>query len=371
MGLTGKDVTRLDFGGLEGVLGVHPHLALEDTRPARPASDMPAPAPDALDRAAAVARAHRSTYAHLALVGDKALLFNAKGNAFVMFAGEGRSLVAMGDPVGPEEELPELVWTFKGICDRYASHMVFYQATQAHLPLYIDAGLAFLKLGEEAVIPLAGFSLEGKPFRDLRAGRNRALKDGAAFGILEPAEVEAALPRLRDVSRDWLRAKDAREKGFSLGYFEDDYLRRCAVAVARVGGDIVAFANLWRCAGREELSVDMMRHLADAPKGIMDFLFAEIMARGREEGYARFNLGMAPLSGLENREFAPLWAKAASFLYEHGERFYHFRGLRRYKEKFGPVWEPRYLAAPGGLAMTRALANVTALIARGPKGALR
>lgn len=340
------------------------------TRASRPSAAVSEPGPAALDHAQAIARAHWASYGHLALVGDKTLLFSANGKAFIMFAAEGRSCVAMGDPVGPEEEMPELIWAFKGLCDRFASHMVFYQVTQSHLPVYIDAGLSFLKLGEEALIPLADFSLEGKAFKGLRANYNRAVKEGVGFAVLPPAEVTGVLPQLRMVSDSWLREKEAREKGFSLGYFDEAYLARCAVAVARVDGRIAAFANLWRCDGKQEISVDLMRYAGDAPKGIMDFLFASILAHGRDEGYARFNLGMAPLSGLEHRELAPLWSKAASFLYQHGERFYNFQGLRHYKEKFDPVWEPRYLAAQGGMAMPRVLANVTALISGGLKGAI-
>lgn len=340
------------------------------TRPARPSASLSAPGPEALDRAQGIARAHTATYGHLALLGDKTLLFSANAKAFIMFASAGRSCIAMGDPVGPEEEMPELIWAFKALCDRYASQMAFYQVTQAHLPVYIDAGLSFLKLGEEAVVPLEGFSLEGKSFKGLRANYNRGIKEGTEFAVLEPDEVAEALPRLRAISDAWLAEKGAREKGFSLGYFDEAYLRRCAVAVARSEGRIAAFANLWRCDGRQELSVDLMRYAGDAPKGIMDFLFASILGYGRDRGYGRFNMGMAPLSGLENRELAPLWAKAASFLYEHGERFYNFQGLRQYKEKFGPVWEPRYLAAPGGIALPRVLANLTALISGGLKGAI-
>jgi phosphatidylglycerol lysyltransferase len=340
------------------------------TRPARPAASVLAPGPAALDLAQAIARAHSGSYGHLALVGDKTLLFSANRKAFIMFAAAGRTCVAMGDPVGPEEEMPELVWAFKGLCDRFASHMVFYQVTQAHLPVYIDAGLSFLKLGEEALIPLGSFSLEGGGFKGLRANFNRAVREGIGFAVLPPEEVTGVLPQLRAVSDSWIREKGAREKGFSLGYFDEAYLARCSVAVARVEGRIAAFANLWRCDGKEELSVDLMRYAGDAPKGIMDFLFASILQYGKDQGFARFNLGMAPLSGLGNHELAPFWAKAASFLYEHGERFYNFQGLRQYKEKFDPEWQPRYLAAQGGMALPRVLANVTALISGGLRGAI-
>jgi phosphatidylglycerol lysyltransferase len=102
----------------------------------------------------------------------------------------------------------------------------------------------------------------------------------------------------------------------------------------------------------------------------MDFLFVSMIAWGRQQGYRRFSLGMAPLSGLEDRALAPLWTKVGARLYRHGEYFYNFQGLRQYKEKFAPEWRPRYLAAPGGLRLPLVLGNVAALVSRGPKGVI-
>ncbi len=111
-----------------------------------------------------------------------------------------------------------------------------------------------------------------------------------------------------------------------------------------------------------------MRHGADAPPGTMDYLFAELMLWGRAEGYRWFSLGMAPLSGLEPHRFAPVWNRAGALLFRFGEHFYNFQGLRAFKDKFDPVWEPRYLAAPGGIALPFVLSHVAALISGGVRG---
>jgi phosphatidylglycerol lysyltransferase len=89
------------------------------------------------------------------------------------------------------------------------------------------------------------------------------------------------------------------------------------------------------------------------------------MLWARAQGYRYFNLGMAPLSGLEQRRLAPLWSRTGAFIYRHGEHFYNFEGLRRYKEKFQPEWQSRYLAAPGGIALPRILLDVSRLISGG------
>jgi phosphatidylglycerol lysyltransferase len=238
----------------------------------------------------------------------------------------------------------------------------------AHLPLYIDLGLTLLKLGEEARVPLAGFSLEGPARRALRRTQRQMERDGVTFEVVPPERVPPLLPELREISDAWLREKHTREKGFSLGYFDEAYLSRFPVAVARQHGAVVAFANIWTSNTRTELSIDLMRHQTAAPGGVMQYLFTELMLWGKTQGYEHCSLGMAPLSGLERRELAPLWSKVGAFLYRHGEHFYNFQGLREYKEKFEPVWQPRYLASPGGLALPRLLANVASLINRGLRG---
>ena len=134
------------------------------------------------------------------------------------------------------------------------------------------------------------------------------------------------------------------------------------VAVVEVAGRIVAFANLWLTRDGGEASVDLMRHCDDAPPGTMDFLFVTLLQWSRDAGYARFSLGMAPLSGIDGRRLAPTWARAAAFVFRHGERFYGFRGLRAYKEKFMPRWEPRYIAGPAGLGLMHAMRDLSRLL---------
>ena len=135
----------------------------------------------------------------------------------------------------------------------------------------------------------------------------------------------------------------------------------------RAAGKPVAFANLWTTATRAELSVDLMRFDPRAPRCAMDYLFSELMLWGQHAGYRWFNLGMAPLSGLESHPLAPAWHRVGNFVFRHGEHFHNFEGLRRYKAKFDPTWEPRYLVARGGIALPRVLVDISVLIAGGMK----
>jgi phosphatidylglycerol lysyltransferase len=319
---------------------------------------------------AVVARAPR-TQANLALLGDKRFIFSDDGEAFVMYGVNGRSWVALGDPVGPDAAMAELVWRFGELCRRHDDWPVFYEVGREHLHLYLDLGLTVMRLGEEARVPLEGFSLEGHDRKWLRYVHRRLDADGCSFEIVPREGVAALLPGLKAVSEVWLESKRTREKGFSLGFFSPEYVTRFPVAVVRRGDRLVAFANVWAGAEREELSVDLMRFPHDAPNGVMEYMFVKLMLWGREQGYRWFNLGMAPLSGMQEHALAPLWMRLGALVYRHGENFYNFQGIRQYKEKFAPVWEPRYLASPGGLALPRIVANVAALIAGGLKGVVR
>ncbi|HCB14276.1 MAG TPA: bifunctional lysylphosphatidylglycerol flippase/synthetase MprF [Gammaproteobacteria bacterium] len=336
----------------------------------RPAPFEPAlPGPEERRQAQAIAAAFPRTYAYLTLLGDKALLFNADRSAFLMYAVEGRTWVVMGDPVARrEQDRRELAWQFRELCEHHGGWPVFYQVHPDHLGLYVELGLTLLKFGEEARVLLTAFSLDGKARKTMRNHINRLEREGCRFEIVEPAVVPSLLPQLRRVSDAWLTGKSSREKGFSLGFFDEDYLQTGPVAVVWHHNQVEAFANLWQ-GGGEELSVDLMRYLPDGSHGLMDYLFLKIMLWGRERGYTWFNLGMAPLSGLQNRSLAPLWNRFGALVFGHGEAFYNFRGLHQYKEKFDPQWEARYLAAPGGImALPRVLADLTALIANGSKG---
>ena len=336
----------------------------------RPAHHRPGPASkEEMQTVVRIVGSANATTANLALLGDKSFLINPQKNAFIMYGVQGRSWAAMGDPVGPQDAWPELIWHFREQSDRFGGWALFYQVAPDGLPYYLDLGLTLTKLGETARVPLADFSLEGSHRKGLRYTRRKMAKEGLSMEILPADQAMARFDALRHISDAWLTEKNTGEKGFSLGRFSEEYLRWFDVAVVRKSDAIVAFANLWKCADNTELSIDLMRYdPALAPGGVMDYLFIELMLWGREKGYEWFDLGMAPLSGLADRSLAPLWNRLGGFLARHGGHFYNFEGLRHYKDKFDPVWEPRYLASPGGLALPVILAHLVQLVSGGIKG---
>lgn len=320
----------------------------------------------AMEQVRGIVEQAERTDAALALLGDKRFLFSPEGDAFVMYQVRGTSWIAMGDPVGPRAAWADLLWQLRTMADAAQGRLMLYQITPDALEIAIEMGLQIIKYGEEALIDLAAFTLEGGKMRGLRQTLNRfRTRENASFAIVPAAEVPAIVPALKAVSDEWLLEKGHGEKGFSLGRFDPDYLAMTDCAVVRVEGRIVAFANIWKAGEKRELSVDLMRHVEDAPGGVMDYLFVELMLWGQAEGYGRFALGLAPLSGVGGRRMAPTWAKIAALVFRHGERFYGFRGLRAYKEKFQPEWAPRYIAGPHGLGLVKALRDLNALIADG------
>ncbi len=315
-----------------------------------------------------LAHANR-TDALLAYAGDKRFLRSESGQTLLMYQVQGQSWIVMGDPVGPAEEWGDLLWEIREMADAAQGRLLLYQISTDALPIAIDLGLQLVKYGEEARVALPGFTMEGSEKRSLRHSERRAAREGASFEIVPAAQVPALMAELRTVSDAWLHDKGQSEKAFSVGRFDPAYLSRFDCALVRQHGRIVAFANIWATENREELSVDLMRHLAEMPYGTMDFLFVQLMQWGRDQGYRWFNLGMAPLSGIESRRLAPMWARIGALLYRHGDAFYGFEGLRAYKDKFSPVWTARYIGAPPGLGLARGMIDLQTLVGGGSRSA--
>jgi len=310
------------------------------------------------------------THGYLALLGDKYLFWNPQRNAFIMFEITPQFWVVMGDPVGETNAFENLFWQFLEQADQHGAKAVFYQVGAELIPYYLDQGLSLFKLGEEAIIDLSRFTLEGKLREDQRSARNKFNKLGYQFEILRGEAIATALPRLHQISDTWLINKHTKEKGFSLGFFAEAYLQRTNIAVIKDNnGQIMAFANLWQGGGDlQELSIDLMRYDTSSPKGIMDFLFAELLLWGKAEHYHWFSLGVAPLAGLERHPLAPLWHKIGTAIFDMGDQFYNFEGLYGYKAKFAPQWRPRYLAAPANFSTPYILVVITRLISGSFRG---
>ncbi len=305
---------------------------------------------------------------NLALLGDKRFLFSPSGDTFLMFGVRGRTWLALGAPVGKREERLDLLWRFRELADSHAARPGFYGLSAEDLPDIVELGFSIQKVGESAAVPLDTFKLEGRKRGMLKRTWKRGIDEGATFEVVEGQGVRDLLQVLQAVSDEWLSHHAGGEKGFTMGGFQPGYVAEFPVALVRVGGRIVAFATLWTTASRSAFSMDLMRYADEAPKNIMDYLFVELLNWGREQGYEAFEFGMAPLSGLEDRPLAPIMSRVGNLLFERGEEIYNFQGVRRYKGKYEPLWQPRYLAAPHKWTIPLLMADVGLLSSGGVSG---
>jgi phosphatidylglycerol lysyltransferase len=325
----------------------------------RPAAGRVAPPTKAeLARVASIIRVQERSDAVLAMMGDKSFLFSSSGRAFLMYVKRGRCWVALHDPIGPAEERAGLINRFVALAHKHGGRAAFYQVRAESLPLYLDAGLKLMKLGEEARLSLTEFDLGGPARSGLRYALKRGQRDGLTAEMIEPGAMLAALPELRLISDAWLQGRRMREKGFSVAALTPDSLASQSAMLLRQNGSPVAFATFMTTAAHTEATVGVMRRCPNASPYAMEYLFTRLALYLKEAGYSSLSLGMAPLAGLEPGPLARHWHWVAHLVWRHGGRIYNFRGLRAFKDKFDPIWEPRYLAASGTLGPLLSLSAV-------------
>lgn len=327
-----------------------------------PAKELHYPDNDELERAKEIIASNDDCEGNLALLKDKFLFWNKEQTAFIMFRISGRLWIAMGDPIGKLEDFRSLAWQFRERADLYCARIAFFQVSEDNLRLYLDLGLSLAKLGEEACINLETFTLKGKAKQNLRTTLNKQEKEGVIFEIISKDRVLEIMPKLKEVSDAWLFSKDAKEKRFSMGKFDPEYIKNFDVAIARRGSAILAFSNIWQTDTKNEYAIDLMRYTDEAPKAIMEFLFVSLILWGKEQGFKTFRLGLSPLAGLDYHPLAPIWTKIGNSIFHFGNDFYNFEGLYSFKSKFCPEWKPRYLASYSGMHSASALLISTNLV---------
>lgn len=305
-----------------------------------------------------VERWGRSSLARLTLLPDKSYLFTADGSV-IAYVLNNRVALTLGDPIGPPQSIPAAICEFRELCLRNDWYPAFYQTLPEYLEHYKAAGFDTLRIGQEAIVRLSSFTLEGKSGRRLRPSVNRLVKTGHFTLLHEPPLSDGLLDQLHIISDEWLRHVKGSEKRFSLGWFDDDYIRSCPVMTVHASdGTAVAFANIMTEYQLNEITVDLMRYSRRAEPGTMDFLFVSLLEWAKEKGYESFNLGLSPLAGVGQRSEDPMIERAMHFIYEHLGQFYSYKGLYSFKSKFNPTWEDRYLVYPGSASLPTVVISV-------------
>jgi len=290
-----------------------------------------------------VSRYGRSALDYFKLWPDKSYFFSPSQTCFLAYRVGGNFAVVLADPVGPEGEIEETIRAFTEVCQENDWGLGFHQTLPDFLPIYRRLGFRKLKIGDDAVVDLTHFTLEGKAMRKFRHNINQLEKSGVHILQWEPPIPEEVLLQVKEVSDEWLQIPGRRERRFSLGMFESNYVRSTPLfTAADKDGKILAFVNIIPSPCKGEATIDLMRHRIQAPNGIMDYLFVKLFLYNRGKGFERFNLGMAPMSGFQEKEEASLEERAVHYFFQHLNFLFSYRGLRQYKAKFASFWEPRY-----------------------------
>ncbi|MHB9033057.1 MAG: phosphatidylglycerol lysyltransferase domain-containing protein [Anaerolineae bacterium] len=288
-----------------------------------------------------------TSLARAALFADKSYFFGP-GETVLAYAVSGRGAIVLGDPIGPSDQVADAIAGFREFCSRRDWLPAFVSVLPEHLQTYQSLGFDTLCIGYEAIIDLREFTLAGSRNKELRNIINRLERSGYQFSVQQPPLDDTLLHALRELSNAWLTMRKSRELHFSDGWFEESYIRGSMVSVVHApDGSPVAFANLVPEYVKPEATIDLMRHYELAERDTMEYMFTRILLWAKEQGYDSFSLGLSPIVGVGEKPEDTRIERALHSLAAYGSRFFNFRGLHTFKDKFHPRWEPRYLAYPG------------------------
>lgn len=295
---------------------------------------------------------------------DKQYFFDDSGRAGLAFHVYHGVALCVGDPVGAAKYLKPLMRDFQNLCfsNDWAPALVHVTGSQRRL--YETQGLSLQKLGQEAILDLAHFKAQVVGTKYFRQINNRFVKQGYTCELLSPPHHQAVLTRLQFISEDWLKQGGRVERGLAMGYYTDTYMQQCRVLVARDGaGTIQGFINLVPAEfNHQEATYDLLRNAQGSPGNINDFMLMQLIERLEQTDYQRLSLGLCPLAGLDetDKEQRTLIDNVMQFAYTNGDRFYSFSGLYKFKAKYQPEWEDRYIVYQGGIrGLTRTMTALT------------
>ena len=283
---------------------------------------------------------------------DKSYYFGQAVSGFIAYGVSSGICIALADPIAKDvADQKKLLSEFMQYTDQRGWQTCFLGVTQKGLPLYAKEQLTTIKLGSIAIVDIHEYvatTLQNKHFRYLP---NKFAKQGYTTELLLPPHSEELLSRLQNVSNQWLTRGHRKERQFALGYFDTDYLQKSMLFVVYNASHIPeAFVNLPPTYSKEQISFDLLRYSNDAPKDISAFLFARLIAELAKSHYSQFNMSLAPLAKLEDSQ--TIDEKGLHLLYQYANRWFAFKGLHAFKNKFKPTWEPQYAVFQGSRLRT-------------------
>ncbi len=293
--------------------------------------------------AALLDRYGKSSLDYFKIYPDK-MIFIAEGtDAFISYRITGSYAVILENPVaGSDADLKKCISLFDTYCYENSLKCIYYRVPEENLSLYYDKGKKSMFIGQEAVVNLETFSLEGGNRKSLRNAINKIKDRGFRSTVHVPPVKDGILQKLQSVSDEWLDYTERHEIVFSQGLFDWQQLKQqTIITVENPEEKVIAFLNIVPDYAPSESTYDLIRKTADAPNGIMDFILIETFNYLKLKQYRFINLGFAPMSGINDAH--SFREKSMKFAYEKIRSFSQYKGLREFKDKYDPVWYNKYL----------------------------
>lgn len=285
----------------------------------------------------------RSPLDYFKLYSDKQIYISTLNDSFISYKLWKNFAVVLEDPVSPgREEMRRTILEFRKFCYDNGLKEIYYRVPPESLDVYRETGKKFFFIGQEGIVDLSKFSLEGGDKKSIRNALNKISEKGYTTHIHNPPLKDGLLQKLRSVSDDWLKSMNRKELVFSQGMFlEKEIKQQTVITVENAEEKIIAFLNIIPDYKENEGTYDLLRKTSDAPNGIMDFIMIELFKYFKSLGIGYINLGLAPMSGLNDPH--TFSEKSIKFAYEKIRSFSHYKGQREYKDKFNPEWHDRFL----------------------------
>ncbi len=282
---------------------------------------------------------------------DKLYYFSKHEEAGIAYHVANGVMLAVGNPFGDPRRFRSLTTHFLELCFVNDWLPAFIHVDDRYRKMYQRYGFRLQKIGEEAVLDIEAFdsTKKDKYFRQIS---NRFTRLNYTVEVVEPPYTIQTIARLQHISDDWLKRPGRSERGFMLGYFDENYIQQCSLALLYdADHTIQGFMNVVPTYTPGTANYDLLRCMGTAPGNANDFLLLGLIEYLQSQGVKTLNLGLCPLSGVDkpNNDETTIVDQALRFMYANGDRFYSFSGLQRFKSKYKPSWDARYIAYPGGV----------------------
>jgi phosphatidylglycerol lysyltransferase len=273
---------------------------------------------------------------------DKLIYRSEEFEGFISYRISGNFAVVLESPVTAAENMVAFIKSFDKYCYESGVKSFYYRVAEETLEPFIACGKKKLYLGQEGVVDLNTFTLEGGSRKSIRNALKKVGEKGFHSKIYTAPIKDGLLQKIKSVSDEWLIDTEREEIVFSQGMFDWDELKnQTIITVENAEEKIVAFLNVIPDYAQGEGTYDLIRKTEDAPNGVIDFILVELFRYLKETGCTSVNIGFAPLSGLDDPQ--NLTERSMKFAYEKIRSFSHYKGLRDAKDKFSPVWHNKYL----------------------------